>query len=126
MKENRMKEMLESIAQRNVPENINIWPQIAAKVERRDFMQTVRARPALAMLLVLLALALLSTAAYAIGKATGYIPGVGIVNQSTPLRILAEPVSLEREGITVSVKQVVADLDRTVVEYVVDAIPVRV
>ena len=38
MKENRMKEMLESIAQRNVPEKINIWPQIAAQVERKNFM----------------------------------------------------------------------------------------
>ena len=125
MNENRMKDALESIAQRDVPENINIWPQIAEKVERKDFMQTVRARPALAMLLVLLALALLSTVAYAIGKATGYIPGVGIVDQSIPLRILVEPVSVEREGITVTVKQVVAGSDRTFVEYIVDGIPIR-
>jgi len=124
MKENRMKDALESIAQRDVPEDINIWPQIAAKVERKDFMQTVRARPALAMLLVLLALALLSTVAYAIGKATGYVPGVGIVDQSTPLRILAQPVSVEREGITVTVKQVVADTGHTFVEYIVDGIPI--
>jgi hypothetical protein len=122
MKENRMKEMLESIAQRDVPENINIWPQVAAKVERKDFMQTVRARPALAMLLVLLALALLSTVAYAIGKATGYVPGVGIVDQSTPLRILAKPVVVEKEGLTVTISEVVADSDHTFVAYTVDGI----
>jgi hypothetical protein len=125
MKEKRMKEMLESIAQRNIPETINIWPQIAAKVERKDFMQTVRARPALAVLLVLLALALFSGVAYAIGKATGYIPGVGLVNQSTSLRILAEPVTLEREGLTVTVNQVVAASDWTFVEYAIDGIPIR-
>ena len=125
MKENQMKDVLESIAQRNVPENIDIWPQIAAKIERQDFMQTVRARPALALFLVLLALALLSSVAYAIGKATGYIPGVGIVDQTVPLRILAEPVSVEKEGITVTVRQVVTDSNRTFVEYAIDGIPIR-
>jgi hypothetical protein len=125
MKEKQIKDVLESIAQRDVPENLNIWPQISAKVERKDFMQTVRTRPALAALLVLLALALFSGVAYAIGKVTGYIPGVGIVDQSVPLRILAQPVSLEREGLTVTVKQVVTDSDRTFVEYTVDGIPIR-
>jgi hypothetical protein len=125
MKDNRMKDALETIAQRNVPENINIWPQIAAKVERKDFMQTVRTRPALALLLVLVALALFSGVAYAIGRVTGYIPGIGLVNQSTSLRILAKPVTLEREGLTVTVKQVVADSNRTFVEYIVDGIPIR-
>jgi hypothetical protein len=124
MKEKRMKEMLESIAQRNVPETINIWPQIAPKVERKDFMQIVRARPALAMLLVLLALVLLSGVAYAIGKATGYVPGVGMVDQSVPLRILAEPVVVERGGLAVTVSAVVADTDHTFVAYTVDGIPV--
>jgi hypothetical protein len=124
MKENRLKEMLESIAQRNVPETINIWPQIAPKVERKNFMQTVRARPALAMLLVLLALALLSTVAYAIGRATGYVPGVGMVDQSIPLRILDKPVVVERDGLTVTVSAVVADSDHTFVAYTVDGIPV--
>jgi hypothetical protein len=125
MKEKHMKDALESIAQRNVPENTNIWPQIAAKVERKNFMQTVRARPALAMLLVLLALALFSGVAYAIGRVTGYIPGVGLVNQSTSLRILAKPVTVERDGITVTVNQVVADSDHTFLKYAVDGIPIR-
>jgi hypothetical protein len=124
MKEKRIKDVLESIAQQNVPENTNIWPRIAAKVERKNFMQTVRTRPALAMLLVLLALALFSGVAYAIGRVTGYIPGVGLVDQSTSLRILAEPVTVERDGISVTVKQVVADSDRTFVEYVVDGISI--
>ncbi len=37
----------------------------------------------------------------------GYIPGVGIVDQNSPIRLLAEPVSITRDGITVSVNQVV-------------------
>jgi hypothetical protein len=95
MKENRIKDVFESIAQRDVQEDVNLWPQIAAKVERRNFMQTVRTRPALALLLVLLALALLSSVAYVIGKVTGYIPGVGLGDQRVALRILNEPVTVE-------------------------------
>lgn len=122
MKEKKMKDVLESIAHRNVPETIDLWPQIAANIERKNFMQTVRARPALALVVVLLALALLSGVAYAIGKATGYIPGVGIVDQSAPLRILAEPVALERDGFTVTVSSVTADSKHTVVSYSMDGI----
>ena len=47
--------------------------------QRRSFMQTLRAKPVLMILFVLLALALLSGAAYAIGRSLGYIPGVGMV-----------------------------------------------
>lgn len=122
MKENRMKDVLESIAQRNVPEDINIWPQIAANVERKSFMQTVRTRPALVLFLVLLALTFLSGVAYAVGKVMGYVPGVGIVDQSAPLRIVAEPVVAERDGITVEVNQVVSNAESTFVSYALDGI----
>jgi hypothetical protein len=125
MKEDRMKDVLGFIAQREVPDEMNLWPQIAERVERKTVMQTVRTRPVLALVIVLLALALLSSVAYAIGKVTGYIPGVGIVDQSISLRILAGPVSLEREGITVTVNQVVTDSDRTLVEYAIDGIPIQ-
>lgn len=124
MKENRMKAVLESIAQRNVPEDVNLWPQIAARVERKNFMQIVRTRPALAFVFVLLALVLLSGVAYAIGKVMGYTPGVGIVDQSVPLRILAEPVVAERDGLTVTVPSVVTDSGHAVVAYSLDGIVV--
>jgi hypothetical protein len=122
MNQNPMKHVLDAIAQRNVPENINLWPRIAANIERKSFMQTVRAQPVLALLFVLLALAFLSGVAYAIGKATGYIPGVGIVDQSAPLRILAEPVAVERDGLTVTISSVIADSTHTVVAYSMDGI----
>jgi len=122
MKEKRMKDVLQSIAQRDVPENMDLWPQIAGRVESRNFLQTVRARPALALVLVLLALALLSSVAYAIGKVTGYIPGVGIVDQSVPVRVLAQPVVIKREGVTVTVAQLVTNAEYTFVAYAFDAL----
>lgn len=52
----------------------------------------------------------------------GYIPGVGVVDQSAPIRVLAEPVSLTREGITLSVNSVTITADRTIIDYGVSGV----
>lgn len=124
MKTKRMKDVLDSIARRAVPEDINLMPDIAARLERGSVMTVLRARPVLTILLVLLVLALLSGVAYAIGKSMGYIPGIGLVDRSMPLRMLAEPVTVTRDGITLTVEQVVISADKTVVVYKVEGIPV--
>src|SRR5215208_6486636 len=124
MKENRMKDVLDSIVQRDIPTTVNLWPHIVEKVERRNgVMQMFYRRPALALFLVLLALALLSSVAYAIGKAAGYIPGIGLFDQGAPLRVLAEAVTVTRDGIMLTVEQVVLSSDKTVVIYKVEGIP---
>lgn len=86
-------------------------------------MMTLRARPMLLILAVLLALTLLTGVAYAIGRLTGFIPGIGFVDQSAPLRMLAEPVTVTREGITLTIEQVVLSADKTVLKYKVEGIP---
>jgi hypothetical protein len=124
-------ELLDAAAGTRIPADINLTPRILQAVRRidnlpnnnwRTFMQTLRAKPALMILFVLLALALLSGAAYAIGHSLGYIPSVGIVDQSTPLRMLRESVAIEMDGITVSVYQVVSNAEYTFVDYAVDGI----
>src|SRR5512133_202111 len=90
------RDVLDAAAREHVPESLNLFPRIAMKLERKTLMQTLRARPALMILLVLLALSLLTGVAYAIGRSLGYIPGVGIVEQGAVIRVLAEPVSLTR------------------------------
>lgn len=124
MKKKRMREALESIAHRGVPDDVNLMPGITARLEKRTFIMVLRARPVLVALLILLTLALLSGAAYAIGKATGgYIPGIGFIDQSAPLRVLANPVTVTREGITLTIEQVVLSADKTVLKYTVEGIP---
>lgn len=123
MKEKQMKDALESIARRAIPDDVNLMPAITARLERKSFMTTLRTKPVLMTLLVLLALAVLTGVAYAVGKATGYIPGIGLVDQSEQLRVLAEPVSVRREGIALTVEQVVLSADKTVVIYKVEGIP---
>lgn len=115
MKNDRMKDALENIARRGVPENMNLWPNISVQLDkRRSLMQTIRTRPVLIIVIVAFALLALSGVVYAIGKSLGYIPGVGLIEQSAPLRVLAEPVSVTREGVTVTVKDAVLSADKTV------------
>jgi Tol biopolymer transport system component len=75
------------------------------------------------ILIVLLALSLLTGVVYAIGRLTGYIPGIGLVDQSTPIRVLAEPVLLTRDGIMVTVEEAVLSSDKTVIRFTVNNIP---
>lgn len=118
MKNNRMKVALENIAHRGVPENTNLWLRIESRLNTRSsFMQTLRARPGMLIAIVVLALLLLTGVVYAVGSLMGYIPGVGFVDLSVPLRVLAEPVTVERGGIQVTVKQVVLSADATFISY---------
>lgn len=111
------RDILDSAASLNIPDDLNLFPRVAARLnQRKTFMQTLRARPALAMILALLALLLLTGVAYAIGRLTGFIPGIGFV-QKDSLRVLAESVSQTQDGITVSIEQVFADSERTIIIY---------
>ena len=53
----------------------------------------------------------------------GYIPGVGLVEQDPSTRILKEPVSLTRDGITVSVNQAVITSTETRLDYGISGVP---
>lgn len=90
-------------------------------LERKSFMTTPRLRPFRAILLSLLFLLVLTGVAYAIGVSLGYIPGIGLVKQDTPIRVLGEPVTTSNNGITLTVMQIVADSERTTILYSIDA-----
>ena len=50
----------------------------------------------------------------AVQKLIGYIPGVGFVeNSQQPLRVLAEPLQVKREGVTLTVEKVLASGEST-------------
>ena len=53
----------------------------------------------------------------------GYIPGVGIVNTQTPIRVLSAPVEQTRYGVTVSVTSAILTADRTQITYRVFGVP---
>ncbi|MGD0707802.1 MAG: DUF4179 domain-containing protein [Anaerolineaceae bacterium] len=118
------RDILDSAAADSLSRNTNLWPKISARLERRPLMTTLRTHPIVALLIALLILLALSSVVYALGRALGYIPGVGLVDQSAPIRILAEPVTVKQQGISVTVSKIVADSTRTFISYRVDGIPI--
>ncbi|HSL44902.1 MAG TPA: DUF4179 domain-containing protein [Anaerolineales bacterium] len=61
----------------------------------------------------------------AIGRLLGYVPEVGIVENTGSLRILAEPVSVTREGITLTIDYVYVYADHVELAYSVTGIPAQ-
>ena len=87
-------------------------------------------RPVWTVFLAFLVILLIGTIALgpqrvsaAIRKLLGYIPGIGIVDTQTPIRILAEPVSITREGITITVSQAVITEAESRVVFGVSGVP---
>jgi hypothetical protein len=59
----------------------------------------------------------------AVRELLGYIPGVGIVDPSGGIRVLAEPVSVSREGITLTVTGATLTADGTHLQYRTFGVP---
>ncbi|MFO7615661.1 MAG: hypothetical protein R6V75_00240 [Bacteroidales bacterium] len=53
----------------------------------------------------------------------GYIPGVGIVDQSAPIWVLAEPVTVTRDEISITVTSAILTGDKTHIEYRIFGVP---
>ena len=120
MNDNHLKDALETIARHGVPESLNLWPKLSARLERKPMLLTLRTRPMVAILIAILTLLVLSSAAYALGRMLGYIPGIGMVEQISPLRTLEASVPVEREGIRLTVLQVIASPAGTSVRFQVE------
>jgi hypothetical protein len=66
MKDESIRKSLETTAQRNIPENTNLWPRLAARLERKDTVSmNLKWRLIWTILLVLLGLFALTGVAYA-------------------------------------------------------------
>ncbi|HNB42416.1 MAG TPA: DUF4179 domain-containing protein [Anaerolineales bacterium] len=88
-------------------------------------MKTKFFRPAWAVAFVL-ALAVLVVnvpgIAAALGRVFGYVPEVGLVETTNGLRMLAEPVSSTRDGVTLTITNVFAYPDHVELQYEVSGI----
>ena len=62
-------------------------------------------------------------AAGAVRQLFGFIPGIGIVKMDDLLRALAAPVSMTREGVTLTVRQAIVSTDKTVLDFIIDGVP---
>lgn len=59
----------------------------------------------------------------AMQRLLGFLPSAGLVDQSVPMRVLAEPVSHTREGITVTVSAAILSADKTLISFNVENVP---
>ncbi len=112
-----------------------LWIRLAQTAPGSRARQTVSARrmhlrPPWIVLGVVLATLVVATVIIgptrvyaAIRGLLGYIPGVGIVDQSAPIRVLVEPVSQTRDGVTITVTSATLSADRTHVEYRIFGVP---
>jgi hypothetical protein len=135
MIEKRLCAILQGIANEGIPpENVDLWPRVREGLNKRILahrkpLSRVTTRVALPVfiMLVLLTLSLIlagpERALAALRGLLGYIPGIGLVDEAGGLRVLADPVSLEQDGITITVEQALLDSERTVIIYIADGIP---
>jgi len=106
----------------------NLMQQAVAKSKKPHLFLGLR--PAWTVTFAILALMIIGTLVIgpqrvyaAVLQLFGYIPGVGIVDQNSPIRLLAEPVSITRDGVTVSVNQVVLTGTETRLDFGVSGVP---
>ena len=106
------RDLLDAAARTHIPDDLNLYPRLSMQLERKNFMQTLRAKPALLILSVLLALALITGVAYAIGRLAGFIPGFGFTGDTSTVHVLQEPAQIEHDGITIRVENAVSTEDK--------------
>src|SRR5512141_1936883 len=123
MKHNRPVDVLEDLARDYISDRTDLVPQVADRLKRISPMMTLRTRPLVAFLIAVLILLALSGAAYALGRALGYFPGLGLVPQDAQFRVLSEPVSQTRDGVTVTITQAISSADQMSVMLKVENVP---
>jgi Tol biopolymer transport system component len=101
-----------------------------AEAKSRLSKPILRLRPAWIAALAIIALVIVGTLAigpqrvYAeIIKLFAYIPGVGVVDTSASIRVLEEPVSVTRDGITVTVTSATLTASKTQIAYRIFGVP---
>lgn len=135
MKAQELTQTLEKIAVEGIPSDIDLWPALQARtqagqyrVEARPQADAKRLRLAFIPLAVLLAfvvvvLALGPQRVWAdIQRLLGYVPGVGFANLEQT-RILAAPVAVTRDGVTVRIEQAIAGPQGTQIVLRSDGLP---
>ena len=121
------REILDASLSERVPDSINLFPRIAAQLQKEKQPMQPRMKLAFAIVLIFVVLAVIFTSAPGVANAMrrmlGFIPGFGMVDQGAPIRVLAQPVSQTRNGVTVRIESAVLTADRTLITYSEENVP---
>lgn len=120
-------QILDEVAGDRLPENTDLAPRIKSRIQKgKGASMQPRIKILAAVILVLLILALVlvevPAVAAAIQRWFGYVPGFGLVHEGQ-IRQLAAPVTVERDGISITVEQALLDSEKTMIIYKVENLP---
>lgn len=119
--------ILDVVAGDQIPDDLDLAPTIIARIQKRKgFRMQPKMKLVSATLLVAITLVVMfytvPGVAATFARWFGYVPGVGLVHEGQ-IHVLAEPVSITREGVTVTVEQVILNQEHTTLIYSVEGIP---
>lgn len=119
--------ILDDVARDQTPADVNLTPQIMTRIQKGKgtlMQSTLKFWTATLLMLFLLigSFFVVPAVAAAIQRWLGYVPGVGLVREGD-VRTLPAPVVVTRDGITLTVEQVLLDTERTTLTYNVEDIP---
>jgi len=126
MKPRTPNQILDEIAEQQIHKEIDLSSSILNEVrkEKRNIMKSrLTLYGAAGLALVLVILFSMPGIATAMKRLLGYIPGVGLVEENAPLRLLESPVQARQGDTTITVVQGVIDAQQTTLLYQVENIP---
>jgi hypothetical protein len=117
--------ILDEIAREAVPQDVNLLPGVLSRVQKtRNLTSHRNLRLAVASLTALILIVSSAFAfpevAGAMRRLLGFIPGVGLVDQTLPLRAQPGPAAQSRDGYTVTVENAIIDTQHTIISFKVE------
>lgn len=121
MKNSKYSQILDSLIGDQIPQNLNLAPKIHTKIHRqKGAVMNKRKKVLIPTAVVLMMMTVIGftvpAVADTIQRWIGYIPGFGQV-QEEKLRTLREPQTQIVDGVTLTVDEVVASKDKTLIKY---------
>jgi hypothetical protein len=119
-------QILDHVARDQMAANTDLAPHILARIQKgKSAKMNARMKVPTAVVVALLMIGVVSMIVPAVRAAIqswfGYVPGIGLVSDGQ-IRVLAEPVSVTRDGITVTIEHALVDLNQTTVVYSVEGL----
>jgi hypothetical protein len=126
MKRKSYSQVLDHVARDQMIANTDLAPRILAQIQKgknAKMNPRMKVFAVVVVALLVIGVVLMNVAAVraAIQSWFGYVPGIGLVSEGQ-IRVLAEPVSVTRDGITLKIEHVLVDSTQTTVVYSVDGL----
>ncbi len=118
--------LLDDAARDRIPDSIDLSGSIRTKIQKDTHPMITRFKfvvIAAAVLTLAAVLFNLTGAARSMKKLFGYVPEIGVVDQSAPVRHIPAPLSQTRDGVTVTINKIILDTSRSTVLFSVTGIP---